>query len=238
VTASGRRVRPRDAAGIVLLRPPPTEGAAPVVLLGRRAAHLRFMPGFWVVPGGRYDPGDGRGLPGDLGGAQSVADSVIDRLNRRCSRYRAVGLARTALRELWEEVGLLAADSGPLPPGTPERDLPPAWQAYARAGRRPAWERLDYVVRAVTPPSNPVRFDTRFFVAVDPVLISDGPGDGELEDVDWFPLDRLHGLRLASVTRFVLSESRRLWETGAIGKPRSSTATFFYRDDRPEIRYA
>lgn len=266
---SARPVRPWDAAGVVLLRPPPAGSAMPRVLLGRRAAWLTFMPGVWVVPGGRHDPRDDR-MPADWAGMASGVPSTADRLMRRCSRRRAGALLRTALRELWEEAGMLAGTDAPAPPdirpATPEPAAPgPAapgpvatgpvatgpgmttpttpgadatvWAAYRRAAIRPALDRLDYVVRAVTPADSPVRFDTRFLVAVGARAVPVGPGDGELEDIGWYPLDRLDGLAMAGVTRFVLAESARLWQAGTLGEARPDTATYVYRQGRSRILY-
>jgi 8-oxo-dGTP pyrophosphatase MutT (NUDIX family) len=57
--AGGDRSRaavPRQAASVILLR----GGAAALeVLLLRRTASARFMPGAWVFPGGALDPADG-----------------------------------------------------------------------------------------------------------------------------------------------------------------------------------
>lgn len=52
---------PREAGAAIIVR----DGAGGLeVLLGRRTDHARFLPGFWVFPGGRVertdDPGDGR----------------------------------------------------------------------------------------------------------------------------------------------------------------------------------
>ena len=83
-------VRPRDAASLILLR---GEGPDLEVLAGRRPPHVKFMPGVHVFPGGAIDPPD------------RIAWSVeagSDALGARLARA-----ARAALRETWEEVGVL-----------------------------------------------------------------------------------------------------------------------------------
>ena len=50
--AKPRAVRPRDAATLILIRRSP---ARTEVLMGRRSAAHRFMPGKYVFPGGRLD---------------------------------------------------------------------------------------------------------------------------------------------------------------------------------------
>ncbi|TIV91075.1 MAG: NUDIX hydrolase, partial [Mesorhizobium sp.] len=50
---SGRALRPRDAATLILLD---RQGKDVLVLMGRRHARHAFMPGKYVFPGGRTDP--------------------------------------------------------------------------------------------------------------------------------------------------------------------------------------
>jgi 8-oxo-dGTP pyrophosphatase MutT (NUDIX family) len=51
-------VPPREAAAAIVLRDAP---AGLQVLLGQRSTASRFMPGFWVFPGGRLESADGAG---------------------------------------------------------------------------------------------------------------------------------------------------------------------------------
>src|SRR5215475_4588018 len=50
-------VRPKDAATLILVD---RSGRVPKVLLGKRHARHKFMPGKFVFPGGRVDPADRR----------------------------------------------------------------------------------------------------------------------------------------------------------------------------------
>jgi 8-oxo-dGTP pyrophosphatase MutT (NUDIX family) len=88
--------RPVDAAGLVLLR---GERDDPEVLLGRRHARAGFLPDSYVFPGGRVEPGDGRGQP--LALAPPVAAGLA-----WASRRPAAAFVRAALRETTEESGL------------------------------------------------------------------------------------------------------------------------------------
>ena len=83
-------VRPRDAASLILLR---GEGDGLEVLVGRRSARAKFMPGVYVFPGGGIEAPDR--LPWSV---EAGAESLAPRLRRG---------ARAALRETWEEVGVL-----------------------------------------------------------------------------------------------------------------------------------
>src|SRR3984885_14617673 len=88
-------VRARDAASLILLR---GEGRDLELLIGRRPMTVRFMPGVYVFPGGAVDAEDGRPWQTETG-----ADFLPPRL-RRC--------ARAALRETWEEAGVLFGRPG------------------------------------------------------------------------------------------------------------------------------
>src|SRR2546423_11537358 len=107
-------VRPRDAASLILLR---GEGRRLEVLAGRRPGHVRFMPGVYVFPGGAIDREDNKPWPVETGGAH-----LPPRLLRS---------ARAALRETWEEVGVLVGRPGPAPP---MRGLAGVEAAYAEPG--------------------------------------------------------------------------------------------------------
>ena len=50
-------VRPKDAATLILID---RSGSVPKVLLGKRHARHKFMPGKFVFPGGGVDPTDKR----------------------------------------------------------------------------------------------------------------------------------------------------------------------------------
>ena len=90
VRAKPRVVRPRDAASLILLR---GEGRDLELLAGRRPGHVRFMPGVYVFPGGALDPEDKKPWRVEAGGEHLPP--------------RLVHCARAALRETWEEVGVL-----------------------------------------------------------------------------------------------------------------------------------
>ncbi len=207
----GERVRPVDSAGLVLIR----EAAdGPEVLLGRRHRKSRFMPDTYVFPGGRVDPEDraASGFPEPLCEAPFGTD--------RDSRRRLAVFARAALRECYEETGLLlAADpNSEASAHAVTEDAPrdgTVWQAYARARTRPAFGALLLVSRAITPVHSPIRFHTRFFLApvMDtaaraPVPPSHPRGGVELEDLAWVPLRETGRLPVTEPHDLVLVEAR------------------------------
>jgi len=189
-----KRVRPRDAATLILIN---SNGPAPTVLMGRRHGGHNFMPGKWVFPGGRIDRSD-FSAPAH----SELAPHVADRVGKTAPAPRARALAMAAVRETYEECGLLLAKPAPV------RDAPGPWKEFLGHGAMADLEALSFVARAITPPSSPKRFDARFFMATADRLISMDrqPDCGELDEIAWVALDEALNLDLPSVTRFVLKE--------------------------------
>jgi 8-oxo-dGTP pyrophosphatase MutT (NUDIX family) len=189
-----RAVRPRHAATLILVR---RDAAEPRVLMGRRHGGHDFMPDKWVFPGGRIDPADYRAAS-----ASELRAEVAKRLEKTAPAGRARALALAAVRETFEEAGLLLAR--PAPP----RRVQGPWKDFFARGAAPDLATLSFVARAVTPPMSPKRFDARFFLADAEALISlDRAADcGELDEVAWVGLGEAQKLDLPSVTRFVLRE--------------------------------
>src|SRR5579871_2288178 len=95
-------VRPRDAATMIIID---RAAPSPQVLLGRRHASHKFMPGKFVFPGGRVEALDRR-----MTSASGIAPQVEARLQqhvRRPSAQKARGLMLAAIRETFEETGIL-----------------------------------------------------------------------------------------------------------------------------------
>jgi 8-oxo-dGTP pyrophosphatase MutT (NUDIX family) len=181
-------VRPRDAASLILLR---GEGEDLEVLAGRRPRHVRFMPGVHVFPGGVIDPPD-RGP----WGAETGTDALGPRL-ARC--------ARAALRETWEEVGVLVGrPSGAhiAPPATTQIE-----RAYQERGLVAALDLLTYVGRAITPSHSSRRYNTRFFLSDGAYVFGEPAASEELEDVRWYSVGRHPLESFRDVTRFMLARA-------------------------------
>ena len=193
--------RPRDAATMILID---RSGPVPKVLLGRRHARHTFMPDVFVFPGGRLDPTD-RLLPaaGDL---DPRIEARLMQRTQKPSRSKARALALTAIRECFEETGLLL--------GSRRTDAPDnqdgRWQELAENGILPDLASLHFVARAITPPGRPRRYDTRFFAAdadrvrhrVEGVT---GP-DAELIELVWLPINDARSLDMPAITGVVLEE--------------------------------
>ena len=168
--------------------------------MGRRAPGHVFMAAKWVFPGGRIDRSDFRAAAATELHARSAA-----LLEGSLPPHRARALALAAVRETFEETGLLLAE--PAPPAT----VSGPWREFRALGALPDLAALRYVARAVTPPGRTRRFDARFFMADADALLDPEPtaGSGELDEIAWLPLAEAAHQDLPAITRFVLGEVER-----------------------------
>jgi 8-oxo-dGTP pyrophosphatase MutT (NUDIX family) len=156
----------RRASTVVVARDAAATRGVEVVLIQRHAG-LRFMGGTYVFPGGAVQPNDWEnGVANQMAVAPCAwshsSEPALDRAH-----------AIAAVRETFEEVGLLL--------GAPALE-----SAQLRALRVQALDGADFgallasaqleldlgrlipLIRWVTPGSEPIRFDTRFYVAQAP----------------------------------------------------------------------
>ena len=173
---TGEPVRPHPAATVVLLRP----GSAGLeVLLTRRPSTMAFAAGMMVFPGGRVDAADSD--PGLTARSALTPAAAAERLGGSAEPELAAALHVAAVRELFEEAGILLADTGTGAaagngPAGGARD-PAGLRADLLAGRitfaevaqrldlRLRTDRLVPIARWLTPAAYPRRFDARFFAA-------------------------------------------------------------------------
>jgi glyoxylase-like metal-dependent hydrolase (beta-lactamase superfamily II)/8-oxo-dGTP pyrophosphatase MutT (NUDIX family) len=168
-------VTPRDAATVIVVRP--IAGGTYELLLTRRPASMAFMGGTFVFPGGALDDADTSKAMADR--SLLSAHDARERLGEDIPPDMALGLFCCALRELYEEAGLLLArDAGgrPVDPAKVRQVFAPhhaevghdpaAFAAFLEAeGLRLETDLLAPRGRLITPERSPIRFDARFFVA-------------------------------------------------------------------------
>lgn len=187
----------RNAATVIALR---DRDSNPAILMGQRGAKAAFMPNKFVFPGGAVDQEDSQ-----VPLAAPLPDLCRNRLSDQCTSDLQHALAAAAIRELWEETGLVLGE-----PGRWHGNVPPDWRSFAATGHVPAAGGLQFVFRALTPPGRPRRFDARFFL-VDAVHISGDLDDfshacDELSHLQWIELDRARDFDLPFITEVVLAE--------------------------------
>lgn len=191
---------PRGSAAVVLWR---RDAAGEVELFWmRRAETLAFMGGWHAFPGGGLARSDATlhvvGRPRGADRLESAMPAAVVG-DLQLEPALAPGVAACALRELFEETGLLVAqtESG----AEPGADLAPQAQALdsrLRDGDRfgPAidavgialdLEPLIYAGRWLTPPLGPLRFDNRFFLLEWPTDRPQQPraASSESAEVEW-----------------------------------------------------
>ena len=223
-------LRPRDAATLVLVDRP--KAGTQRVLMGRRKASLRFMPGLYVFPGGRVDAADGRMAHHGALSPETMAKLALHGPKASEARLRAIGLC--AIRETYEEAGLLLGRRG-APAQIPNSD----WQPFARHEVTPDLGDLIFFCRAITPPGRPRRFDTRFFLAEKSavaVTLADGERpETDLEAVEWVTFEEARGKPLPFITRLILDDvEKRLaapdWRNPALA------ATYYFNRGNQQLR--
>ena len=141
----------RNAATVIALR---DRDSHPAILMGQRGAKAAFMPNKFVFPGGAVDAADAY-----IPLLSDVPRPCFDRLEADAPAGMQRALGAAAVRELWEETGLILGE-----PGAWSGEVPPDWQSFARTGHLPSAGGLQFVFRALTPPGRPRRFDARFFL--------------------------------------------------------------------------
>jgi len=203
----------RTAASLLLLRDAEDGTAVEVLMLRRADREGDLRSGAAVFPGGVVDSRDRDAHAHCLGPDDATASARL-------------GLAQggldylvAAVRETFEEVGLLLAD----------RDIAAAalygWRDRLQSGAASVAEfcqahgvRLDlrglaYHSHWLTPPGMPKRFDTRFFAALAPSGQTALADLGEAQELMWLTpqaaLQPERGLKLLPVTRRTLQDLAR-----------------------------
>jgi 8-oxo-dGTP pyrophosphatase MutT (NUDIX family) len=170
--------QPRVASAVMLLRDLPS-GEGLEVFMVRRVIQSDFMPDVYVFPGGSVTKDD---FAAEL--AEGVCAPVA--LTPADPEGRTVlgkGVRAAAIRELFEEAGVLLAyrDGTPLVITTEDT---PRFEAYRKAFNERkgslvemahaerlmlATDLLGYFAHWITPEGMPKRFDTHFFVTTAPL---------------------------------------------------------------------
>jgi recombination protein RecT len=191
----GRVSTPRPAATVVLLR----DGRDGLeALLTHRPTSMAFAPDVHVFPGGRVDPTDAD--PRVLARSALSPDDASEALGGDLPPIDALAGYVTAIRESFEEVGILLADHAREADLPTARDrllaTPEAFPALVESLDLRLWtDRLVPLSRWVTPPILERRFDARFFVAIAPDDIEPSLVGEEVVAHRWYrPVDALESM--------------------------------------------
>ncbi len=168
--------KPRPASTIAVIRDAHAEAGIEVLLM-KRGAEDRFLPSYFVFPGGAVDKQD------RVCGC-SCAPSLYRSVQDERSRDELFTHINAAIRETFEESGILFAyDAAGKIAQTSLPGVHMKFNAYRNSvtGRSmtfdsvlreekltPAYDCLHYLSRWITPVYSPIRYDARFFVAIVP----------------------------------------------------------------------
>jgi 8-oxo-dGTP pyrophosphatase MutT (NUDIX family) len=206
-------------------------GPQPKVLLGRRHAGHKFMPGKFVFPGGRIEAQD-RNMQAATELHPDTQAKLLERV-AESSAELARGFALAAVREMAEETGLLLGIKNADAPKTPADD----WSVFAEAKVFPDLAQMHFIARAITPPKRPKRFDTRFFTADATLIAHKIEGvvgkSSELVEVVWIPIEDAKQLDIPTITGVILEE---LAARVAAGMAHSLPVPFYFMQDQKFFR--
>ena len=187
----------RHASTVIVIRDRMT---APSILMGQRGANAAFMPNKFVFPGGAVDAADAH-----IPLATPLAPQCAERIGEDADAALSHAIPVAAIRELWEETGLILGAKGIW-----EREVPADWRSFADTGHLPHAEPLQFVFRALTPPGRPRRFDARFFLLDADAITSDldnfDAACDELSHLQWVPLTEARKFDMPFITEVVLAE--------------------------------
>jgi 8-oxo-dGTP pyrophosphatase MutT (NUDIX family) len=189
----GPTALPRDASTVVVVRD--GDRGLEAYLL-RRQQTMKFAPGMYVFPGGGVDAADTRI---DVPWAGASPAEWASRFG--CAEDTARGLVCAAVRETFEESGVLLA--GPDEHTVIADASGAEWQTARLELEKREYSFAEFLISRglvlrtdllgawahwITPSFEPRRFDTRFFVAVLPEGQSVGQLPGEADRALWAPL--------------------------------------------------
>lgn len=188
------------------------------------------MPGKFVFPGGRVDQAD-KSAPSASELADVECQKLLAEMKGHPSPQRARALALTAIRETFEETGLIIGAPAENVDAADQPDAPDhaEWRRFLSHGFTPELSRLSFFARAITPPGRPRRFDTRFFcIASDAVRRETGDIDDELSEIGWYtPTDTID-LELPPITRVVIEDLVDRLKSGPLG-PNPSSVPYYHQ---------
>jgi 8-oxo-dGTP pyrophosphatase MutT (NUDIX family) len=142
--------------------------------------------------------------------AATPLDRQVEARLMREVRYpsptKARGFPLAAIREVFEETGLVLGVARDVPMTPPNKE----WAEYAKNGIHPDLGAVHFIARAITPPGRPRRFDTRFF-AVDADAVAariEGvvTAESELVELVWLGIEDSLKLDMPGITMAVLEE--------------------------------
>jgi len=188
-----RAARPRLASTIVLYT---GSKENPKILMGQRSSRNDFMPSVFVFPGGRVDRADSYAAIGS-----DFSQRTARIMNSVYSPRKSRACLLAAIRETWEETGLMLGKPGKWNKNVNNE----SWDAFRKAEILPDLSGIEVFGRAVTPPHRHKRYDTWFFIQKFDGNTKDVGDSGELSNVGWYSRAEIQSLKMQRATTMMLT---------------------------------
>ena len=114
----------KDAASVILIR---NRKSNPSVLMGQRSKNASFMPNKFVFPGGAVDENDFL-----VKSFKQLNGNCTARMTYKCNKDLVFALSVAAIRELFEETGIIVGHKKEW-----TGVIPPEWKPFANLGLVP-----------------------------------------------------------------------------------------------------
>ena len=189
----------KDAASVILIR---NSKSNPSVLMGQRGKNASFMPNKFVFPGGAVEKNDFQ-----VNSFKQLNVNCTARMTYQCNEDLVFALSVAAIRELFEETGIIVGYKKKW-----TGVIPPEWKPFAKLGLVPDASNFKFVFRAITPPGRPRRFDARFLyldadTLSEEINLEDFSGaSNELSHLQWIPIHEVRKFDLPFITEVVFAE--------------------------------
>ena len=189
----------KHAASTILIR---NRKTSPSVLMGQRGKNAAFMPQKFVFPGGAVEETDFQ-----INSVKPLNVTCKARMAYKCNGGLVLALTNAAIRELFEETGIILGTKGKWTGNKPYE-----WKKFADLGLVPDGSKFQFVFRAITPPGRPRRFDARFFyldadlISKDVDLDDFSRASDELSHLQWIPIQDVRRFDLPFITEVVFAE--------------------------------
>lgn len=218
---------PRDASSVIIIK---RKNNKLFVLMGRRPAKSKFMPGIYVFPGGAIDKTDYQ-----INKLFNLSTKLKKSLLKSRTTKHTIAIMLAAIRETAEECGLFLAEKKTVK--YENLNINNTWNIFLEKSLIPCIRKLNYFGRAITPSFLKTRFHARFFIANFDDFIGKIKTNGELENIGWIEIKKAKLLPIADVTEFLINRLIELDNNKIILKKNRSYPMFTRRNNKKWVKW-
>ena len=223
-----KSVRPRDASSIIIYR---ENNNRYYVLMGKRPSKSKFMPNIYVFPGGAVDKIDYQ-VKNIFDTPVNVNKNIIK--SRSDNHTKAIMLA--GIRETAEECNLYLAKKKII---SEKKNimLNNSWDKFIKKSLAPSFDNLKYFARAITPTFLKIRYHARFFISDYTNFTGKIKSNGELNDLEWFDIEKAKLLPIADVTEFLIDRLINLYNNNKSFEKINSYPMFTRKNNKKWVKW-